>query len=273
MTTYLTPPQPGPHRRRHPRRPAPATAVPARRPAPKPLRPNPTPASAAAMNMLKKGPELKLPELKVPDFLSTSTTTCAIATCCRWSAILLVAIVAVPIVLSQSAPKSSERSRRRRRHRHPQLPPAPSRACWSPRAAPGLRDYRRRLAGMRAKDPFKQQYTGPAEESTPWPQPTASGGESGTLERTGDSVGTPRPRAPPRTAGNRRRTGARPRQADLLLLRDRRPRRPGGSQEGGQPERGGKATVRRNLPELTMLPSRETPAAIFMGSARTARRR
>ena len=44
---------------------------------------------------------------------------------------------------------------------------------------------------------------------------------------------------------------------------------PGGSQDGGG---GGNAQVRRNLPELTMLPSRDTPAVVYMGSTKDGKK-
>jgi hypothetical protein len=44
---------------------------------------------------------------------------------------------------------------------------------------------------------------------------------------------------------------------------------PGGSAGGGSR---GQPQVRRNLPELTMLPSRETPAAIYMGSTKDGKK-
>ncbi len=42
----------------------------------------------------------------------------------------------------------------------------------------------------------------------------------------------------------------------------------GGSQNAASGGTGGKTQVRRNLPELTMLPSRESPAAVYMGSTK-----
>src|SRR5664279_1837749 len=96
------------------------------------------------MNFLKKGPELKLSGLKVPAFL--------------------VALVAVPIALSSSGSESEEEA----------PPPTPSNGVASgtgfdqtghlvATSAPGLRDYRRRLKHLTAKDPFKQQYSGEEE--------------------------------------------------------------------------------------------------------------
>ena len=72
------PARPGRHRRGH-ARPRPAAARRPRQPGDR--------GASAAMNRLKKGPEIKLPKVRSegPDSSSTSTTTCASATCCRWS--------------------------------------------------------------------------------------------------------------------------------------------------------------------------------------------
>jgi hypothetical protein len=46
----------------------------------------------------------------------------------------------------------------------------------------------------------------------------------------------------------------------------------GGSQNDATPAAAGNVTVRKNLPELTMFPNRETPAAIYMGSTKDGKK-
>ena len=111
------------------------------------------------MNMLKKGPELKLPDLKVPDFALDIYYDLRERHLLPLVAILLVALVALPIVLSggSSSDASGESESARSR------PPAPCRRhkLVVAKAAPGLREYKHRLAGRHAQDPFIQQYASP----------------------------------------------------------------------------------------------------------------
>src|SRR5262245_33066228 len=111
------------------------------------------------MSFLKKGPELKvpekLPELKVPDFLLDVYYDLRERHRLPLVAVLAVGIVAVPIALSGSS--GSE---------EPEVGSAVAGASVAPssgelivaKAAPGLRDYRKRLAGHHAADPFEQQF-------------------------------------------------------------------------------------------------------------------
>ena len=135
------------------------------------------------------------------------------------------------------------------------------------KAAPGLHPYRRRLGYLHAKDPFKQQYA--KAEST-------SSAISSTTSRRRRRIGLPqvplrrrpkpvRHRSRPhraRRAGNRRRRRASPTYfsyaIDVRVIS-------GGPQTGTASPSKSKPLMRRNLPELTALPSRREPAAIFMG--------
>jgi hypothetical protein len=134
------------------------------------------------------------------------------------------------------------------------------------KSAPGLRDYRKRLERMQAENPFKQQYTEEEGET-----PSSAGTEGAPEESTGStgsipsepSIPTPSPTSEPNgEPANPDRLTYFSYAIDVRVV-------PGGSAEGGGT---GEAQVRRNLPELTMLPSRETPAAIYMGSTKDGKK-
>jgi hypothetical protein len=202
------------------------------------------------MNMLKKGPELKMPDLKVPDFVLDVYYDLKERHLLPLVALLLVALVAVPILLSGGS--SSE---------EPEVAIAtPSTATPAgklvvARATPGLRDYRHRLAGV-PKDPFKQQFAGPeggeAGEGAP-----AGGEESVTIESSESSEistetsegGTPSEDNGEPPEGGRLRYYSY--AIDVRIT-------PVSSKKNPQ------STVRHNLPDMTMLPSRGVPALTFV---------
>jgi hypothetical protein len=111
------------------------------------------------MKGLKKGPELKMPELKVPDFLADLYYDLRDRRLLPLVALVVVAIAAVPFLLGGEVEQ-------------PTLPESGAAALGAPaektsrltvvEATPGLRDYRKRLRGRVATDPFVQRYTGSA---------------------------------------------------------------------------------------------------------------
>jgi hypothetical protein len=113
-----------------------------------------------------KGPDLKKPELKMPAFVSDLYYDLRDRRLLPLVAFVLVAIVAVPFLLSDD-PEGSE---------PPRVAPAPGGSAVNASqltvvpATPGLRDYRERLQGRSAKDPFK----GPETAQDP------AGGELGS---------------------------------------------------------------------------------------------
>jgi hypothetical protein len=132
------------------------------------------------------------------------------------------------------------------------------------KAAPGLREYRHRLAGT-PKNPFKQQYAEP-EDNESGESSRSGGAESTVTVESSESSETPAEPA----------AGTSPSEG-------------GGSGEGnGEPPEGGQlkyysfaidvrvipvsskknkpeAVVHHNLPPMSMLPSRSVPALTFVG--------
>lgn len=258
------------------------------------------------MNFLKKGPELKLSEIKAPSFLVDLYYDLKERHLLPVAAILLVAIVAVPIALSSGSGRSAQ---------EPEAPaPAASTETGNgqltvAKSMPGLRDYRRRLQRLRAKDPFKQQYTeaerGASETSSGTGSTSGSGSEGSSAGSSGSTEGYESYGGGSEGSGGsteyesgtetrtthskltyysyaidvRVTTGAAKNQGESE-----------GEEEGGarqsaagnirstangahsSAKAGRHTSVRRKLPELTMLPSRKTPAVIYMGSTKDAKK-
>jgi hypothetical protein len=220
------------------------------------------------MKMFKKGPSIKRPELKVPDFLLDLFYDLRDRHLLPLVGILIVGIVAVPIALGQSGgSEESGEAAAEGSFATPSSAPGQTGELVA-KSAPGLRDYRRRLRRLRAKDPFKQQYTGASEEPASTAA-TASEGVSGTAataipsETPAGSTSPPEAEAEP-TPGPGNLTYYSY-AVDVRVVA-------GGSPKAAGSSGNGESDVRRNLPELTMLPSRETPAAIYMGSSRDGKK-
>ncbi len=125
------------------------------------------------MNWLKKGPELKMPKLKKPSlkgprmkgpdlkppaFLADLYYDMRDRRLLPLVALALVAIVAVPFLMGsdpEPLPPVSDGAA-------PETGTANVSKLTVVEATPGLRDYRKRLRGRSATDPFEQQYTEPA---------------------------------------------------------------------------------------------------------------
>ncbi len=180
-------------------------------------------------------------------------------------AVLAVAIVAVPIALSQNSGSENSAANTRMALALPSSVANPTRQLVVAKSTPGIRVYRRRLTNLRAKDPFKQQYT--KSEST-----SATGSSLGSGSPSGGESSTSTASAPPSSPGTstspETESHSPPATGRLTYFSYAIDVRvvPGHSpSEGGASTKKSKPSVRRNVPELTMLPSRKTPAAIFMG--------
>lgn len=217
------------------------------------------------MNMLKKGPELKMPDVKVPGFLYDIYYDLRERHLLPLVAILLVALVALPFVLgggsSESEPAEAESAIAATSSA------VPSSELVVARAAPGLRDYHRRLKDEHPKDPFIQQYShskegGSASEGAGGVEESSSvsveSSETTTETTEIDTPGEEDGGAPPEEGRLRYYSYA----IDVSVV-------PVSSGTGGKkPD----ATVRHKLPDMTMLPSREVPALTFIGVTKDAKK-
>lgn len=240
------------------------------------------------MNWLKKGPELKLSELKVPDFLYDLFYDLKERHLLPLVAVLIVAIIGAPIYFNNSSKPEDELDAT--------LPPAAT-ASSAPagqaggtivvaRSEPGLRDYRRRLKDYRALDPFRSQggetnATAEATASEAAPSTPVAPAEATVIGEESTAPVAEAPYEPPAYespslpatepgSGSGSSTGSKARTRYASSAIDVRivtvPSQPTERKEQKKAKRAKpKAQVRRNVPELTMLPARKTPAATFIG--------
>jgi hypothetical protein len=156
--------------------------------------------------MKRLGPALKTPDLKnlkVPPALRDLYQDLRDRRLLPLLALGLVALVAIPIMLSDPAPTPSP---------PPTPPPAadPGAAASASasrltvvKAAPGLREPRKRLAHLDPKDPFVQHYTNTpvSEESTPVVTASSSTVESPTTTAPTEAGSAPGATAPTEESG------------------------------------------------------------------------
>lgn len=235
------------------------------------------------MNFLKRGPELKLSSLRVPDCLWDLYYDLKERHLLPVAAVLAVALVVLPIALSQST--GSSPSEEKTPIATPSTISGEASSLVVAKSTPGLRDYRQRLREAHALDPFRAQADAAAKaassaEAAPEPGVISEG--STAPEATGgpaEPVEAPLPSVPPAvvpsesegspdrgagSAGTGTTTGAKY-ASDTLDVRIVTV--PAPEEDAAQSASKPKPVVRRQLPELTMLPNRSAPAAIFMGTS------
>jgi hypothetical protein len=205
------------------------------------------------MNMLKKGPELKRPDLKVPDFLLDIYYDLKERHLLPLVAILLVALVALPIALSQASGSEAEEEAASDAVATPSTATQTSSLVVA-KAAPGLRAYHRRL-DRTPRNPFKQPIQSTEGEGPEGPtsiEEVTIGGEPEEIPSGGEGgpTGSPEGGDTPPGNGNLKYYSW---SIDVRIA-------PVSSDKDKT-----EATVRHNLPEMTMLPSRSVPALTFVG--------
>jgi hypothetical protein len=226
------------------------------------------------MNKFKKGPEIKLPELKVPDFLLDLYYDLRERHLLPLVAVLAIAIVAVPILLSQSSGSGIPEGASEARAAIAAAGGASARSgVLVAKSAPGLRDLDRRLRHLHAKDPFRQP---PAKSEEASVSSTAGESEAPPSESGGPAPETFTEASPP-SSTTPSEGGAEPTPGPGNLTYfsyaiDVRVVTGGAQDSNAAHSSSGESSVRRNLPELTMLPSRATPAAVYMGSTKDGKK-
>lgn len=225
------------------------------------------------MNFLKKGPELKLSELKVPDFVYDLYYDLKERHLLPLVVLLAIAVVVVPIALSRTTGSSSEEEAP---VATPSVAGAEASTLTVAKAAPGLREYKRRLRDARALDPFRQASEAAAAsesataseaaiEAPVAPEEFAESPSYTPVEAPVESL--PPVSYPSESEGSGTTTVTKTQTKYASQTVDVRivsvPPRDGNARSSAKPS----AEVRRELPELTMLPSRDAPAAVFMGTS------
>jgi hypothetical protein len=235
------------------------------------------------MNWMKKGPELKLSELKVPDFLYDLFYDLKDRHLLPLVVLLIVAIIGAPIYFKSTGKADPESAAQ----------PGGGTATASTaagnnqtlvvaRSEPGLRSYKKRLKKYRELDPFAQRHEGgpgtAAEASVSEESPTtiapaeatvvgeeAASASEGSVEST---YSPPEPvetrtveTGPTASESSKAKTRYASDTIDVRIVTVRHESTEQKKAKNATPH----AQVRRNLPELTMLPARETPAATYLG--------
>jgi hypothetical protein len=242
------------------------------------------------MNWLKKGPDLNLSDLKVPDFVYDLYYDLKERHLLPLVALLLVAMAAAPVYFKGSTKSDSEPLV----HTAPIAPASNASGAGEgivvARSTPGLRNFKRRLKGARALDPFEQRggetRSTSAEATAGEKPPTTGASTSPPVEIPAEAtvVGAEPNNSPPPAETvspipAEKTGGAEPAGADKTRTRYessaidvRIVSVTGGSDDARAKSEKPQAQVRHDLPELTMLPARSTPAATFMGTSRDGKK-
>lgn len=221
------------------------------------------------MNPLKKGPEIKLSEIRVPGFLQDLYYDLKDRHLLPLAVILLLAIIVVPFALSKSSDGGEASEDAGTVAVTAGASNAPGSSELVAKSAPGLRDYKRRLEHLTSKNPFHQQYRrGEPEEETGGS--TVEAGETTVSPETTETYeefesGSPG-NGSPESGGGDESHGELTYYSYVIDVRVTTGI--GGGEEDQASSGQGKTTVRHDLPQATALPSRETPAIIFMGAAK-----
>lgn len=208
--------------------------------------------------MKRIGPELKMPKGHVPPVLRDLSLDLRDRRLLPLLALVLVAIVAVPFLLSEDSEEAGK-------------PPragagvatgkqgAQAAALTVAEATPGLRDYRRRLNRLESKNPFRQHYTSPVLKGAELAESGSSESSSSTSEEGSGGGGT----APPATA-----TPPVPGQTDgkvrLFIVTIKVQISRTEEDEAGNVEMGA-PSVREGVRPLTPLPGDKAPVVTYLG--------
>lgn len=233
------------------------------------------------MKRLKGGPELKMPDLKVPSFLQDLYWDLRDRRLLPLVGVIVVAIVAVPFLLGGDSPE-------------PRPDPSQSLSAEAEnarasdlvvvQATPGLRDYRQRLRGRTAKNPFSQPKqphsqkgaqiefsSSPAtssatEESSgvgsdaSGGEPAPSGGDSGSPGASSPDSSPSGASKPPSDDGDGNGGGGGDATLSEFAI-DVRITKSGGEGDSGKQE----PVIKKKVLSLTPLPGEKAPVVTYMG--------
>jgi hypothetical protein len=230
-----------------------------------------------------KGPALKMPDLKVPAVASDLYYDLRDRRLLPLVALVIVAIVAVPFLLGGSEEPTLPVA---------QSPDAGESTLEATEAAhltvvaakPGLRDYRKRLAGREPTDPFKQRFTGggaAGAQLNPQTESSATGGgttttsvsTTGSSEPSGGGAAPPSggasPAEPPSMPSDGQGDGRPDGKPDLTFytfaVNVRIVKSGSANAEAGQKQ---EPVVKERVLPLTALPGEKAPVVTYMGSSK-----
>lgn len=216
------------------------------------------------MNPLKKGPTIKRPELRVPDFLADLYYDLQDRHLLPVVVLLLVGIVAVPILLGGSSEEAEPAA-----VATPATAPARTSSLVVSEEEPELRSYKHRLSHLTAKDPFVQRL---AEEESSEAEANASESESGESGAEAETEVSPSEREGSAPAESGGATAPAPTtKTRVFYFTYALDVRVVPVSVDGKPSKA-EPYVRKDLPPLTMLPSRETPALTYLSPSKDGKK-
>jgi hypothetical protein len=173
------------------------------------------------------------------------------------AALLLVAMLAVPVLIARMGTDAPP---------PPDVTAAESAAELAPENqnavlaySPGVRDYRKRLNDLPSKDPFVQQFAGPADAAAELPEATdvaASGTGTGTSTGSGGGTATGGDEeVVTENSGGKVETRYYFYETDVLIG-----------------EVNTQLTRRNRIQPFTYLPSLQTPVLVFLGNSSNGKR-
>lgn len=213
--------------------------------------------------------QLKGPELKVPPVLRDLFQDLRDRRLLPLLALVLVAIVAVPFLLSDNP--EDEATSASPSLAVPQDQVAEAARLTVVEAKPGLRDYRKRLRAQAATNPFKQRYTKPDLEGAELQSESSTSGSSETTSTspTGSSDGAAVVESPPSggTGGNGNGAGddgGKPPPLTLFtFVIDIKYSHTEQSEDGSVTM--GESTKRERVKPYTPLPGEKAPVVTYLG--------
>jgi hypothetical protein len=218
-----------------------------------------------------KGPEIKLPKVKPPKFLVDLYSDLDDRHLLPIVALLIIGIVAIPFVLGSSGggPEEAESGAA---VTTPSLAPGAKQSKMVVVAeTPSLRSYKRRLGHLHPKDPFGSKL--PTGESTEASSSSSSSESSSTESITEVETSTTESSSSAESSGGSPSTpesGTTESKVTYFTYAIDVRVTPI-STAAGKPSKA-EPTVRQELPPLTMLPSRDTPALTYIGPSRDGKK-
>jgi len=224
-----------------------------------------------------KGLELKMPNVKVPPVLADVYWDLRDRRLLPLVALVVVAIAALPFLLGGGSEEA--------------IPP-PSDTGASPlevagaasltvvEANPGLRDYRKRLAGRTPTDPFEQRYTqvnlAGAQLNPQTESPEGSSGETGAVTttsgepagETGSSGGESKPSPAESSPGGSSPEKGDDDTGDKLTLSTFAAKVRIAKSGGKDPVKKEEPIVKERVLPLTELPGEKAPVVTYMGASK-----
>ncbi len=212
--------------------------------------------------------KLKGPELKMPPFVADLFYDLRDRRLLPLIAVLAVAIVAVPFLLSNSTkppPSSAELGAVLA-----QQASSGTARLTVVTANPGLRDYRKRLSDLRAKDPFEQHFTAPVlnKGSAPTSRTSTSSTTTTTSTSTGSTSPSPTSTSPTSTSPSSTSpaSGGHPTKPHLIYFTFAIDVKISRSDGGNAATPGmSQPTTRQRVMPTTPLPGEKTPVVTYMG--------